>query len=43
LYGGAAAEPNLPSPDEVIALFSGVVTTARVSGGSSSGGMLSTE
>jgi len=43
LYGGAAAEPNLPTPDEVIALFSGVVTTARVSGGSSSGGMLSTE
>jgi len=38
LYGEAATEPMLPTPDEVIAMFSGVVTTARgqSSGGSSS-------
>jgi hypothetical protein len=38
LYGAAAVEPKLPTPDEVIALFTTVVAAASKSGGSSGSG-----
>jgi hypothetical protein len=38
LYGAAATEPKLPTPDEVIALFPVVLATGASSGSSSSSG-----